>query len=162
MVYGSKPTDGGNLLLSDEEKQNLLQAEPQAEKWIRPFLGAEEFINNIPRWCLWLKGISPAELRAMPNAMKRVEAVKTMRLESTKAATVELASTPTLFGEIRQTDNYYILVPLHTSENRVFIPMGFFDGRVICGNANSQITLEISVTFNLRQRSLLTTTLGNF
>ncbi|HEU0234044.1 MAG TPA: DNA methyltransferase, partial [Gallionella sp.] len=139
MVYGSKPTDGGNLLLSDEKKQNLLQAEPQAEKWIRPFLGAEEFINNIPRWCLWLKGISPAELRAMPNVMKRVEAVKTMRLESAKAATVELASTPTLFGEIRQTDNYYILVPLHTSENRAFIPMGFFDGRVICGNANSVI-----------------------
>ena len=141
MTKGSQPTDGGNLLMSDEEKMELLQAEPQAEKWIRPFLGAEEFINNIPRWCLWLKGISPAELRAMPKVMQRVEAVKAMRLASTKGATVELASTPTLFGEIRQpkSGNRYILVPRHSSENRIFIPMGFFDSNVICGDANSMI-----------------------
>jgi len=141
MVYGSKPTDGGNLLLSDAEKEDLLSREPHAEKWIRPFLGADEFIYNTPRWCLWLKGISPSELRSMPNVIRRVEGVKAMRLASTKAATVELAATPTLFGEIRQPEpeNYYILVPLHSSENRAYIPMGFFDAQVICGNANSMV-----------------------
>jgi hypothetical protein len=141
MMKGSQPTDGGNLLLSDLEKIELLQVDPKIEKWIRPFLGADEFINNIPRWCLWLKGIQPAELRAMPQVMKRVEEVKVMRLASSKAATIELASTPTLFGEVRQPiqGSRYILVPRHSSENRKFIPMGFFDSEVICGDANSMI-----------------------
>ncbi|MEQ1835138.1 MAG: DNA methyltransferase [Candidatus Nitrotoga sp.] len=134
MTKGNQPTDGGNLLLSDEEKQALLKTEPQAKSWIRPFLGADEFINNIPRWCLWLKGIAPTELRAMPQVMKRVEAVKTMRLESTKAATVELASTPTLFGEDRQTDQPYLLIPSVSSENRKFIPIGYMQPEVIASN----------------------------
>jgi hypothetical protein len=134
MTKGSQPTDGGNLLMSYAEKLELLQVEPHAEKWIRPFLGAEEFINNIPRWCLWLKSIAPAELRAMPHVMRRVEAVKAMRLESTKAATIELASTPTLFGEDRQTDQPYLLVPSVSSENRKFIPIGYLQPEVIASN----------------------------
>jgi hypothetical protein len=134
MSFGSKPTDGGNLLLSDAEKQTLLQTEPQAEKWIRPFLGSEEFINNIPRWCLWLKGISPAELRAMPQVMRRIEAVKAMRLVSTKAATVELASSPMLFGETRQPNSDYIGVPKTSSERRSFIPVGFCDSNTVAGS----------------------------
>ncbi len=136
MAYGSKPTDGGNLLMDDAEKAALLLAEPQVGKWLHPFLGAEEFINNISRWCLWLQGIAPAELRAMPQVMKRVEAVKAMRLASSKAATVELANTPTLFGEIRQTDQPYLLIPSVSSENRKFIPIGYMQPEVICGNAN--------------------------
>lgn len=134
MLYGSKPTDGGNLLLNDVEKQALLQAEPQAKKWIHPFLGAEEFINNITRWCLWLKGISPAELRAMPQVMRRVEAVKAMRLASAKAATIELANTPTLFGEIRQPSTHYLAIPEVSSENRRYIPIGFLDAEIIASN----------------------------
>jgi hypothetical protein len=139
MVYGSKPTDGGNLLLSDEEKNALLVAEPQAEKWVRPFLGADEFINNVRRWCLWLVNIAPNELRSLREVSKRVQAVKEMRLASTKEQTVELALTPTIFAEIRQTDEPYILVPLHSSENRSYIPMGYLGPDVICGNANSMI-----------------------
>jgi|CXWL01.1.fsa_nt_gi hypothetical protein len=133
---GSQPTDGGNLLLNDQDKSLLLQIEPQAEKWLRPFLGADEFINNIPRWCLWLKGISPSELRAMPQVMQRVEGVKSMRLASPKASTVKLANTPSLFGEIRQTDQPYLLIPRISSENRQFIPIGYFSPNVICGDAN--------------------------
>ncbi|OQW39069.1 MAG: methylase [Proteobacteria bacterium SG_bin4] len=140
MIYGSKPTDGGNLLLSDSEKCELLLLEPQAEKWIHSFIGADEFINKISRWCLWLVGISPAELRAMPQILQRVEAIKAMRLASPKKATIALASTPTLFGEIRQPRNgFFILIPLHTSENRKFIPLGFISHEVICGNANSML-----------------------
>ena len=135
MANGGKPTDGGNLLLSDEDKQALLQAEPQAKKWIRPYLMGDEFINGISRWCLWLKGIAPAELRAMPMVMKRVAAVKAMRLASTKAATVELANTPTLFGEIRQpTLPRYLAIPKVSSERRHYIPIGYLDAKVICGD----------------------------
>ena len=131
---GSQPTDGGNLLLNDQEKSLLLQLEPQAEKWLRPFLGADEFINNIPRWCLWLEGISPAELRIMPQVMRRIEGVKAMRLASPKATTVELANTPTLFGEIRQPGHPYLLLPSVSSENRQFIPIGYFEPSVIASN----------------------------
>lgn len=134
MIYGSKPTDGGNLLLNDEEKHKLLEIEPQAGKFIRPFLGADEFINNISRWCLWLVDISPAELRAMPHILKRVDSVKAMRLVSHKAATVKLADTPTLFGEIRQTNQPYLLVPSVSSENRQFVPIGYFEPSVIASN----------------------------
>ncbi len=134
MVNGSKPTDGGNLLLSDEEKHALIAAEPQAEKWIRPFLGAEEFINNIPRWCLWLVGISPAELRAMPHVVLRVEAVKAMRLASKDAQTKKDASTPTLFQKIRQPTDPYLIVPSVSSESRQYVPIGYLQPEVVVSN----------------------------
>lgn len=134
MVNGSKPTDGGNLLLSDAEKQALLHTEPQAKKWIRPFLGAEEFINAIPRWCLWLQGVTPAELRAMPQVMHRVEAVKAMRLASKDAQTLKDAATPTMFQKIRQPTKPYLLIPSVSSENRRYIPIGYFQPEVIVSN----------------------------
>jgi hypothetical protein len=135
MANGGKATDGGNLLLSDEEKAALLAAEPKAAKWIRPFLMGDEFINNIGRWCLWLVNIPPAELRAMPHVLKRVEGVRAMREASTKAATVALASTPTLFGEIRQPKSKrYLAIPKVSSERRQFIPIGYLDSDVICGD----------------------------
>ena len=94
MTRGSSPVDGGNLLMGDAEKEALLAVEPKASKWIRPYLMGDEFINNIGRWCLWLVDIPPAELRAMPHVLKRVEGVRAMRQASTKPATVALASTP--------------------------------------------------------------------
>lgn len=136
MTKGSQPTDGGHLLLSDAEKEALLIAEPQAKKWIHPFVGAEEFINGIARWCLWLKDISPAELRALPLVLQRVQAVKRMRLASTKAVTVEQANTPTLFGENRQTGQPYLLIPRVSSESRRYIPIGYMQANVICSDAN--------------------------
>jgi hypothetical protein len=148
MVYGSKPTDGGHLLLSDDEMKVLLAAEPAAKKWIRPFFGADEFINGLTRWCLWLVDCPPGELRAMPEVYKRVQAVKAMRLASKKVPTQELASTPYLFGEIRQpTAGRYLLVPLHTSENREYIPVGFCPPLIICGNANSLVSDATSYHF---------------
>src|SRR5690606_786414 len=74
MVYGSKPTDGQNLLLEDEEKVALIKAEPRASNWVRPFLGADEFLYGKKRWCLWLSGITPNELKALPEIYKRVQA----------------------------------------------------------------------------------------
>lgn len=140
MQFGSMANDGGNLLLSDSEKAALLEKEPQAVRWIRPFLGADEFINGLSRWCLWLVGISASELRAMPEVYKRAQAVKAMRLASTRATTPELAAVPYLFGEIRQPDSGgLIVVPRHSSENREFLPLGFATARTIIGDANLMI-----------------------
>jgi hypothetical protein len=135
MNKGSEPTDGGNLLLSDDAKKHLLTIEPHAEKWIRPFVGADEFINGIPRWCLWLKDCPAAELKAMPHMLQRVAAVREMRLASKKPFTRERAATPSLFGEIRQPNEIYILVPRHSSERRRFVPIGFQNPEVIAGDS---------------------------
>jgi hypothetical protein len=125
MIYGNKPVDDGNLFLTDEEKALLLSKEPKAAKFVRPILGSQEFINGESRWCLWLKDVSPVELRVMPEVMKRVEAVKKFRQQSKKAATVKLASVPYLFAEIRQPENDYLLIPRVSSEHRRYIPIGF-------------------------------------
>jgi hypothetical protein len=136
IVFGSMANDGGNFFLTDPEKEQLLSECPDAAPWIRPFLGAEEFINKIPRWCLWLKDCPPATLRKMPLIMDRVQKVKALRAASTRKATQDLASTPTLFGEMRQPETHYLLVPCHSSERRETIPIGFLEPEVIVGNAN--------------------------
>jgi hypothetical protein len=125
IVFGSMPNDGGNLLLSDEEKKELLRREPKAKEWVRPFVGADEFLSGILRWCLWLVDISPADLRKMPLVEQRVEAVRKHRHESTREATQRLADYPMLFGEIRQPAKPYIAVPKTSSERRAYIPVGF-------------------------------------
>lgn len=134
MIYGAKPTDGGNLLLSAEEKDDLSKAEPQAAPFIRRLIGSQEFINNKERYCLWLVGASPALLRQCPRVMKRVEAVRDFRLASSKAATRKKAEMPTLFDEPRCSDSDYIVVPEVSSERRKYIPMGFMSKDVICSN----------------------------
>ena len=134
MIYGAKPTDGGNLLLSAEEKDDLSKAEPQAAPFIRRLIGSQEFINNKERYCLWLVGASPALLRQCPRVMKRVEAVRDFRLASSKAATRKKAEMPTLFDEPRCSDSDYIVVPEVSSERRKYIPMGFMSKVVICSN----------------------------
>ncbi|MBU0664004.1 MAG: N-6 DNA methylase [Proteobacteria bacterium] len=125
MRKGSQPTDGGNLLLSDKERGILLAVEPAASAWIRPFLGSEEFINNVSRWCLWLQDCPPEELRCMPEVLKRVEAVRQMRLASKKAATQEWAKRPSIFTEIRQPSSDYLAVPKTSSERRTIMPLGW-------------------------------------
>ncbi len=126
IAYGSMANDGGYLLLADADKDALLTLEPRAKKFIRRLLGSQEFINGEQRWCLWLKDASPAELRAVPEVMKRVEQVKKYRLVSKRATTRELAQTPSLFAEIRQPTTHYLLIPGVSSENRRYIPIGFF------------------------------------
>ncbi len=127
MSFGNMPLDGGNLLLSDEEKIEFLKIEPKAEKYILPLISAREFINGQNRWCLWLVDAEPSELRQMPEVMKRIEAVKKFRLSSKRQQTVNKALFPSLFGEIRDFGNEFIVVPRVSSEKRTYIPMGFFD-----------------------------------
>ncbi len=135
MSNGNRPTDGGYLIIEDKDYQEFILMEPKAAPYIKRLLGAREFINNEPRWCLWLKGVSPAQLRDMPYVKKRVDSVKAFRLASTKEGTRKSACTPMLFQEIRQTDGSYIALPETSSERREFIPMDFLGPEVICTNA---------------------------
>lgn len=134
IVFGSMPNDGGHLLLSQADKEQLLDEEPGAAKFIRPLLGAEEFINGIPRWCLWLAGASATELRSLPKVMERIDGVRRHRLSSTRATTRELADTPRLFGEDRQPSCRYLAIPSVSSERRNYVPMAFLEPTTIANN----------------------------
>lgn len=137
VVFGSMPNDSGVLSdYSTEEKDEIVNKYPIAETMFKRFLGATEFLHNKERWCLWLKGVSPAEIKKAPPVMEAVAEVKRIREESNRESTRKLADTPTLFGEIRQPETQYVIIPRHSSENRRYIPMGFVEPNVICGDAN--------------------------
>ncbi|MCZ8214006.1 DNA methyltransferase, partial [Microcystis sp. LE19-8.1F] len=125
MMYGNKPTDGGNFILSEEEKNTLVSKNPLLIKFIRPFISAREFLNGGKKWCLWLLDIKPNELKNIPEILERVEAVKQFRSKSIAASTRNY-SYHCLFRQITQPKSDYILVPRTTSENRKYIPIGFF------------------------------------
>lgn len=139
MIYGSKPTDGGNLLMTEEEKLEYVIQEPPGEKFIKPFISADEFLNGKKRWCFWLKDIQPNELKKLPLLSDRVSKVRKMRLSSTKQSTIKWADFSTLFIENRQPDSNYIIIPLHSSENRKYIPIGLFNKDNIVANSCSCI-----------------------
>ncbi|MGD9887897.1 MAG: class I SAM-dependent DNA methyltransferase [Halothiobacillaceae bacterium] len=122
---GNKPIDGGHYLFTPDERDAFIAIEPNAAQWFRRWLGADEFINGYERWCLWLGDCPPNELRRMPEALKRVEAVKQFRLASKSAPTRKLAETPTRFHVENMPDSTYLLVPRVSSEKRVYVPIGF-------------------------------------
>jgi|WetSurMetagenome_2_1015567.scaffolds.fasta_scaffold10215_3 hypothetical protein len=130
MVFGNMPNDGGHLILSLEEVDFIQQNDPIAASYIRRFLGAEEFINNLPRFCLWLKESTTHDRLASPEIKKRMELVKKTRLESPRETTNKLAELPYLFGEIRQTNDHYLALPEVSSENRKYIPIGFLTNEI--------------------------------
>ena len=131
------PNDNGFLSdYSQEEKDTIVLDYPDAESAFRRFIGATEFINNKVRWCLWLQGVSPNIIRNIPPISKAVTSVKEMREQSSREATRKLADVPMLFGEIRQPDTDYIIIPAHSSEKRKYIPIGFVSKDIICSNAN--------------------------
>ena len=137
--FGSMPNDGGNFLLTDEEKEELIKQEPLSEKYIKPLLSASEFLNGKNRWCLWLEDLNPNDLKSMSLVKQRVENVKKLREESSREATKKLAEYPTLFGEIRQPKSEYIGIPLNTSGNRIYIPFGYFPKDFISNNTMSVV-----------------------
>ena len=132
--FGSMPRDGGGFVLTDEEREYLLKNEPVSEQWIRPYIGAYEFINNKSRWCLWLVGASPRDIKQSPTVMKRVESVRQFRASSVAAGTRKFAETPTLFCQIAQPNSEYIAVPKTSSQRRKYIPIGFLDEKVIASD----------------------------
>jgi hypothetical protein len=131
MDFGSMPNDGGNLLLTEEERTILIAECPDAAPWIRRCLGSREFLNGLVRWCLWLTHIPPETLKNMRPIIERVEAVRAYRLRSRRSATRALANTPALFAENRQPDTRYLMMPKASSADRQFIPTGFMPPEII-------------------------------
>jgi len=135
MIFGSMPNDGGNLILSSEERDELIKDYPQSKRVIRRFIGAREYINNIERYCLWIKPESLNIIRKISPIMDRLEMVKNHRLNSKRKSTQELAYTPYSFGENRQPNSDYLIVPRVSSENRRYIPIGYLSKNVITSDA---------------------------
>jgi hypothetical protein len=136
MVFGSKPVDFGYLIFNgDKEKNIFINQEPEAEKYIRPFLSGKQFLRDKNRWCLWLKNASPSDLRSLLLVRKRLEGVRENRAKSPKKQTQEMAEYPYLFGEDRQPSNDFLLIPITTSENRTYVPLAYFSANHIISNS---------------------------
>ena len=130
---GNQPTDGGNLIIEANEIDDFLKNEPLAKPFIKKLVGAREYINNLPRYCLWLKDATPSQLRNMPLVLERINGVREMRLASRDKGTQRLAETPHLFRETNNPETY-IIVPSVSSERRRYVPMGFMKSDTIPTN----------------------------
>jgi len=156
VVYGSKPTDRGNLLLNAEEAAEIRKSDPVAGRYIRPLLSTEEFLDGVERFCIWLHDADPADLRKSPTLRTRLEAVKRFREESSKAQTREKAAEPGLFAEIRTPQQDFIFIPIHSSGDRKFIPMGFVraEARAIVHNSGAFIETTDLAHFGMLQSEM--------
>ena len=137
MIYGNKPTDDSNFIMTIEEKEEVLRKEPALSKYIHPYIGAVEFINNKVRYCFWLKDVSPAEIKSSHILYERVQNVKAFREASTSSATRQKASVPHEFFFISQPTTNYLIVPRVSSENRRYVPIGFMSPEIIASDACS-------------------------
>jgi len=135
LLNGGKPVEGGFLILTEEEKGELLKAEPQAEVFLRPYMMGKDFIDRKTRWCLWLVNAAPALLRKCPRVLERVEKVRAYRFDSPKEATRRTAETPTLFQEVRECASDYVAIPKVSSEQRRYIPMEYLSAKIIPGDS---------------------------
>ena len=137
MKFGNMPNDGKNLLIDNDEYQELLNNQNSAKllKFVKPFVGAREFISGKKKWCLWLKDVPPNEWSTSSEIVSRVEKVKSLRSNSKREATRKLANQPYLFGEIRQPSSDFILIPRVSSSRREYIPIGFFNKDSIAGDS---------------------------
>ena len=133
MIQGNKPWDGGFLVLTSEEAEALVQAYPKLSSVVRLYVGSYELINGKKRYCLWLKGVSPALYRGVNEISRRLEVAETRR--STKTVAVQAqAQTPMLFSQIRQPETDYLAIPEVSSQNRRYIPICFMNPDVIASN----------------------------
>jgi hypothetical protein len=139
MTWGSQPRDGGNLILSEEEKNEVNKLDPIASKYIRSFIGGEELINNKKRYCLWLYNADPTDLRKSNFILERVEKVRQFRLSSKAPSTQKFALTPSIFAQIAQPNSYYLALPEVSSEKRLYIPIAFLPEEVIASNKIQKI-----------------------
>jgi len=139
ILFGSKLVDEGNYLFTEEEKTEFLIQEPKSLEFFKEILSGDEFLNGKKRYCLWLKDIPPTKLKELKLINERVAKVRQFRLNSTKIQTKKAAEYPTLFAELRQPESDFLLVPLTSSENRKYIPLGFFSKDYIVTNSCSVI-----------------------
>lgn len=137
LLFGNKPTDGGNFFFNKDERNELLNLEPAADKWLKKVLGASEFLNSKERWCLWLVDASTSDINSMPEVQKRVDAVRELRIKAGHSAALKMSEKPHLFMQVSQPkEGKYILVPSVSSERRTYVPIGFFDADIISTNLN--------------------------
>lgn len=134
MGIGNKPIDGGNYLFTTAERDTFVQNEPLSAQFFRRWIGADEFLNGYERWCLWLGDCQPDVLRQMPEAIKRVEAVRRLRMESKSAPTRAIANKPTRFHVENMPRSTYVAIPEVSSERRHYIPLAFFEPDTLCSN----------------------------
>ncbi len=151
MGIGNKPIDGGFYLFTKDEKEAFVKKEPNSEKWFKKWYGAQEFIENKPRYCLWLKHCPPNELRQMPECMKRLDAVKNFRLTSKSEGTRRIAYEPTRFHVENFPTGTYIVIPEVSTDKRKYIPIGFMTSDVLCSNL-----VKITETASLYHFGVLT------
>ena len=136
LLFGSMPNDGGHLIIELNEYEDFIKQEPESQKYIKTFIGAEEFINNKKRYCLGLVNAEPKHLKQCPHILERIQKVREHREHSSREATRKLAAMPSLFGEIRQPETgNYLLIPRVSSERRRYIPIGFLDVSVIASDS---------------------------
>ena len=133
MVTGNRPADGGHLIIEADDYDEFIAKEPNAVRFIKMFVGSDEFINNKKRYCLWLVGVSPAELRSMPLVMERINACRMDRLNGAEDRK-KLADTPSLFRETKCSKSFYLVVPKVSSENRRYVPIGYVSPEIICSD----------------------------
>ena len=135
ITYGNKPSDGGHLILSEAERELLIANDESIAPYVRRYIASKDFINNDEvRYCIWLKGVSPSVYRKNTEVMRRLQAVREMRLASTAAPTRAMADKPYLFFSTPQTDSNYLCIPEVSSERRRYVPIGFMDKSVIASN----------------------------
>lgn len=148
MTKGSQPTDGGNLILSEEGANELLAKYPNLEAVIRPYMGGREFINGQKRYCLWFDGARLADYN-YPEIRERLEAVREARKTSPTKSVQEAANTPALFTQIRQPKSAYLALPVVSSERRRYIPVGFVGQNVIASDQLRFIPTDDMYIFGL-------------
>ena len=134
MLMGGQPIDDGNLILTREQKDELVAAEPQAARFIRPYMTGKDFIDRRPRYCLWLNGAEPSALRKCKIVMRRVAAVREFRLRSNRAGTLRTAETPALFGAPFECESDYLALPRVSSERRRYVPIDYLGRDIIPGD----------------------------
>ena len=134
ICLGGQPLDDGNLTLTEDEKEKLLKKEPFAEKFIRHYMMGKDFIDRKPRYCLWLQGTNPTELRKCHEIMRRIDKVRAFRLASNRVSTLRAAEMPTLFGAPFECENDYVAIPKVSSENRLYIPIDYISHEIIPGD----------------------------
>ncbi len=132
---GNKPSDGGNLILDRDGRNRLFEEAPAASKWVKAYMGADEFLDKKERWCLWIEDHEVKNAARVPEIADRLNSVRSMRERSTEPSTRELAETPHRFYFISHRDTESIIFPGHTSETREYIPLGFLDGNTVISNA---------------------------
>ena len=134
IAFGNMPNDGGNFFVSHDEITEIKFKEPKSAVFIKPFIGAQEFLNGQDKYCFWFENLNPKDLDSMPLALKKIRAIEKLRFNSSREATKKLALNPSLFGEIRQPKTNYVLIPRHSSENRKYIPFGYLSPNNIVGD----------------------------